>query len=161
MKIYQLHKYGGEWEDAYDHIIGTYLNKEKAEAAMAERHASDRRDAEYVEHCGMCPYWNSEDETTVELRDKMLAYCDHSDIHCDGNGELVCNASLLHYDYSNLRIEEVDVEEDSTQNKCTKRKSNCSCFIKCTCGFEASIESFYWNRFKRCPGCGVTCEEVE
>lgn len=111
MKIYQLHKYGGQWEDAYDHIIGSYLRKERAEEAMAEKHASDRREAEYAEHCAMCPYWNCEDESSVELRDKMLAYCDHSDIHCDCDGELICNASCLLYAYSNLRIEEVEVEE--------------------------------------------------
>ena len=31
MKIYQLHKFGGEWEDSYDYIIGSYLRKERAE----------------------------------------------------------------------------------------------------------------------------------
>ena len=110
MKIYQIHKYGGEWEDAYDDIVGSYLRKERAEAAMAEKHASDRRDQEYAEHCAMCPYWNCEDEDNAELRDKILAYCDHSDIHCDDDGGLICNASHLLYDYSSLRIEEVEVE---------------------------------------------------
>ena len=31
MKIYQLHKHGGEWEDYRDVIIGSYLRKERAE----------------------------------------------------------------------------------------------------------------------------------
>ena len=31
MKIYQVHKSGGEWEDAYDYIVKSCLNKEKAE----------------------------------------------------------------------------------------------------------------------------------
>lgn len=111
MKIYQLHKYGGEWEDAYDHIIGSYLHKERAEEAMAEKHASNRREQEYAEHCAVCPYWHYVDSDNADLRDKMLAYCDHSDIHCDEDGELICNASCLLYDYSNLRIEEVEVIE--------------------------------------------------
>lgn len=111
MKIYQLHKYGGEWEDHYDYIIGSYLHKERAEEAMAEKHASDVREKEYAEHCAMCPYWNYEDSDYADLRDKMIAYCDHSDIRYDEDGELVCKASCLLYDYSNLRIEEVEVEE--------------------------------------------------
>ena len=45
-------------------------------------------------------------------------------------------------------------------HKCTKRLHNYSFHIKCTCGAEASVESWYWNTFKYCPGCGTTCEEV-
>lgn len=31
MIVYQLHKCGGEWEDSFDYIIGSYLRKERAE----------------------------------------------------------------------------------------------------------------------------------
>jgi hypothetical protein len=44
-------------------------------------------------------------------------------------------------------------------NICTKSLYGYSFHIKCTCGFEANVESFYWDRFKLCPGCGTTCEE--
>ena len=30
MKIYQLHERGGEWEDYYDYIRGSFLRKERA-----------------------------------------------------------------------------------------------------------------------------------
>lgn len=30
MKIYQIHEYGGEWEDKYDWIVGSYLSEERA-----------------------------------------------------------------------------------------------------------------------------------
>ena len=30
MKIYQLHEYGGQWEDSFDYIIDSYLKKERA-----------------------------------------------------------------------------------------------------------------------------------
>ncbi len=46
-------------------------------------------------------------------------------------------------------------------HKCTKRNCDYSFYIKCTCGAEASVESWYWNTFKYCPGCGTTCEEVK
>ena len=31
MKIYQVHKYSGEYEDYRDQIIGSYLRRERAE----------------------------------------------------------------------------------------------------------------------------------
>lgn len=34
MKIYQIHNIGGEYEDAYDVIVGTYLRRESAEKAL-------------------------------------------------------------------------------------------------------------------------------
>ena len=37
MKIYQLHKYGGELEDYRNYIIGSYLHKERAEEEWNER----------------------------------------------------------------------------------------------------------------------------
>lgn len=46
-------------------------------------------------------------------------------------------------------------------NECIKYLHNYSFHIKCTCGVEANIESVYWNDFKRCPGCGTICKEVE
>jgi Na+/melibiose symporter-like transporter len=41
MKIYQLHKYGGEWEDAYDYIIGTYWLKKRAEEEKSKAEAKE------------------------------------------------------------------------------------------------------------------------
>ena len=55
--------------------------------------------------------------------------------------------------------EEVGPPPKITYNKCIKRLHDYSFHIKCTCGAEANVESFYWNTFKHCPGCGTTCEE--
>lgn len=43
--------------------------------------------------------------------------------------------------------------------RCIKSLHDYSFHIKCTCGVEVNVESFYWNAFKYCPGCGTTCEE--
>lgn len=45
MKIYQLHEYGGEWEDRYDYIIGSYLRKERAEE---EKVKAEKMEKEYT-----------------------------------------------------------------------------------------------------------------
>lgn len=34
-KVYQVHREGGQWEDSYDYIVGTYSNKEAAENHVA------------------------------------------------------------------------------------------------------------------------------
>ena len=34
MTIYQIHEYGGAWEDSFDYIVGTYLDKNKAEEEL-------------------------------------------------------------------------------------------------------------------------------
>ena len=44
MKIYQLHKYGGEFEEAYDYIIGSYFRKERAEEEKMKVELQDAAD---------------------------------------------------------------------------------------------------------------------
>ena len=36
MKIYQIHQFGGMYEDHYDYIVGSYVHKESAETVMID-----------------------------------------------------------------------------------------------------------------------------
>ena len=56
MKIYQLHEYGGEWEDSYDYIIGSYLRKERAEEEKIKAEVKDNKLVEHSNRCWACPF---------------------------------------------------------------------------------------------------------
>ena len=110
MTIYQLHEYGGEWEDKYDYIIGSYLNKarakeEKAKAEQAEvlRQEQSRKCAE----CPLCNYYFDDKEAVFEACAK---YCDkfsQQDYESRGG----CSSYHCQWDANLYRIETVEVEE--------------------------------------------------
>ena len=110
MKIYQLHKYGGEWEDAYNYIIGSYFRKERAEEEKTKAELKYEEDRELSRHCDNCPIvnnWNLDDEVARECE----KYCDRFKYIDMGDEGFDCgNYVGLLYD-SHFNIEEVEVEE--------------------------------------------------
>ena len=62
MKIYQIHQYGGEWEDAYDIIISSYLSEEKAQAEL-ERLEDEEANSP---SCYKCPLYYCPDNCDLE-----------------------------------------------------------------------------------------------
>ena len=42
-KIYQIHEQGGEYEDRFDNVVGSYLHKERAEREL-ERFVDEEND---------------------------------------------------------------------------------------------------------------------
>ena len=50
MKIYQIHDYGGEWEDRFDYIVGSYLSKEKADAEMEQLKSDEELARKSITH---------------------------------------------------------------------------------------------------------------
>lgn len=116
MKIYQLHKYGGEWECAFDYIIGSYLHLERAEEALTQAQEEDLRLQAYGKHCLKCPYMNAcepgVDINYVELEDEMKQHCDHNHIVYDEYGMIDCENWKSPDLYTNyFRLEVVEVEE--------------------------------------------------
>lgn len=60
MKSYQIHEYGGEWEDKYDDIVGSYLSEEKA---IAEKERLEKEQEDFIkqaEKCYECPLYNKD-----------------------------------------------------------------------------------------------------
>lgn len=118
MKIYQIHEYGGEWEDYYDRIVTSYLLKEKA---IVEKERLEKREAELMK-CSSCPlYYCPQDckldclkekecrEQAVRLTKK---YCDDFKPYNDDDDKRIqCENRYFKYDESSFRIEEVEVIE--------------------------------------------------
>lgn len=110
MKIYQLHEYSGEYEDYRDRIIGSYVIKERAEEEKTKDEQEELKKQLLEQQCRNCPYHDNIDDCGT-MANLMRKYCDHSDIHCDSDGELFCKNFYLHWRDSNFDITEVEVEE--------------------------------------------------
>ena len=110
MKIYQLHKYGGEWEDAFDHIIGSYLRKERAEEEKVKAKLRDEEDRKLSRHCLNCPLCNGW-SLNNEVAKKCEEYCDKFKYMDLGNDGFDCGNYTTYWWEVHFRIEEVEVEE--------------------------------------------------
>jgi hypothetical protein len=110
MKIYQLHKYGGEWEEAYDYIIGSYLRKERAEEEMKNAKLQDEEDIQLARHCSNCPLADGWDLNN-EVAKKCEKYCDKFKYVDLGDDGFDCDNYTTHWTDVHFRIEEVEVKE--------------------------------------------------
>lgn len=110
MKIYQLHKYGGEWEDSFDYIIGSYLRKERAEEEKTKAELKDEENRKLSRHCSNCPLtdgWSLNDEVAK----KCEKYCDKFKYVDMGDDGFDCDNYTAYWCDVYFRIEEVEVEE--------------------------------------------------
>ena len=110
MIIYQLHETSGEYEDYIDRIVGSYIRLERAEEEKTRYEKNLLKKILNSRHCTGCPYaiMNLENE---EMAKRMDAYCDHSKIYYDEDGELLCTNFIGWLDECNYYIEIVEVEE--------------------------------------------------
>lgn len=115
MKIYQIHCYGGEWEDKYDYIVGSYLSLEKS-ITEKERLEKEQEDIiRQLEKCSECPLYNR----NRNIND-VGKYCDDYEPFEEGvhdpeeydESDLCVNYTYGHsWDDNNYCIEEVIVIE--------------------------------------------------
>ena len=114
MKIYQIHRYGGDWEDYRDHIVGSYISYEKADIEMERL----KKEEEQLRKCGSCPlYFCPEDcdghncDNCIDYRvKKAKEYCDRYKPFDKGEDDCCVNRRFVFYDI-NYKIEEVEVIE--------------------------------------------------
>lgn len=109
MKIYQLHEYGGEWEDHYDYIIGSYLKKERAEEEKIKSETKENELREQGKQCSNCPFLDNP-QALDALLSKYSDYCDKAELEESEYG-VDCNNYFSKWDESSFAIEEVEVEE--------------------------------------------------
>ena len=108
MKIYQLHKCGGEWEDAYDYIIGSYMRKERAEEEQAKAEAEENELREQGKMCNDCLYLYD----AYITNDELLAYCPKAKLQKNEyDDDIDCQNYMTHWYNSHFKIEEVEVIE--------------------------------------------------
>ena len=113
MKIYQLHKYGGEWEDSFDFIIGSYLRRERAEEEKAKAEAEEKELREHFKRCFDCPYTEDFEDGFVDVNvlvSENPNYCNKAKLE-SGDYGISCENSYYHWDEATFEIEEVEVEE--------------------------------------------------
>ena len=107
MKIYQLHKYGGEWGDAYDDIIGSYLHEARAEEAKTKAEAQEIELREQSRKCEDCPFLYDEYITN----DELLSYCPKAALTKSEYSGVICENYCVDWWENHFRIEEVEVIE--------------------------------------------------
>lgn len=111
-KIYQIHRYGGEWEDAYDYIVASYLSKEKAIMRKTVLELEEEQDRKQSEKCHEC--------YASRCRNEDVPYCHfyepfdenvHSLDEYYGDEYCVNEMEYWNYEYNYFKIEEVEVIE--------------------------------------------------
>ena len=120
MKIFQIHRRGGEWEDYYDIIHSSYL---KAEKALEEKIKLDN-ELEAWQKCNSCCIGANlcapdckaskcSKEACIQFcADYAKKNCENANITYDENDGLICiNIAKDWRDTSGFYIEEVDVIE--------------------------------------------------
>lgn len=110
MKIYQVHRIGGVYEDSYDYIVGTYLNKGKAEKFREHIIKENEKEYKKYKRCSKCPIWGLTKRKYNNKPNILSDYCNHSDVEFDGN-EIDCkNMTHSYWDSYEERVEIEEVE---------------------------------------------------
>lgn len=113
MKIYQIHETGGQYEDYFDYIVGTYLHKDKAEIDMQILIDKEELRRQEYEKCQSCPIGNLDlNVDTIEaMRSICQEYCDSSQIFEQLYDEYVCENEAIYWDDRGYHITEIEVIE--------------------------------------------------
>lgn len=95
MKVYEVHSYGGEWEDAYDYVEGRFDTRLAAEQLMNELKKDNEDFNRRADRCEQCTFGCGNNEP-----------CE--DYELDGSGG--CENWTYHQIYDDMfRIDEVEV----------------------------------------------------
>ena len=111
-KIYQIHERGGAYEDCFDHIVGSYLHKEKAERELEKfNDALNERHARYQK----CANFSAQFGCSASEIDRIREGCDHFSAEDEDDESFIgfCKNAVCSYDRdTRYGIEEVGVDEE-------------------------------------------------
>ena len=111
-KIYQIHERDGAYEDCFDHIVGSYLHKEKAERELERfNDALNERHARYQE-CANC---SAQFGCSADEIDRIRERCDRFSAEDEDDESFIgfCKNAVYSYDRdTRYGIEEVGVDEE-------------------------------------------------
>lgn len=111
--IYQIHKKGGEYEDCFDYIVGSYLHKEKAEQELEKLNAALNEQYVYYQKCSNCLAQFGCSESEI---DKIKESCDCFAMEDDESFIGFCKNEVCSYDRNDwYEIEEVDVDDEEIE----------------------------------------------
>ena len=108
MKIYQIHKYGGECEDAYDYIIGSYLLEHRANEEMEKAKALEEVKWKQSKKCQNCPFIGEDNIEELDIAPEE--YCPHPAFFKEKWGQW-CEKYNAELWKPSFYIKEVEVEE--------------------------------------------------
>lgn len=111
MKIYQLHRYSGEWEDFCDDIYGSYLRKEKAEEEKNKAEAKEKELDNKGRKCMYCPFFGEDTSELDELLSENPNYCSEMKLKKSDYGIDCENYYSRYCEDVTFKIIEVEVEE--------------------------------------------------
>jgi hypothetical protein len=112
MTIYQLHECGGQWEDHFDYIRGSYLHKDRAEEEKLIAEKTEQELQECSKRCVNCPFLDEDFADKDELLKEYNDYCDEADLVKSGLFDSIdCNNYASKWDDVTFYIEEVEVIE--------------------------------------------------
>ena len=110
MKIYQIHEYGGEWEDSYDFIVGSFVSRERA---ILEQKRLEKEE-EIIAKCNSCPLYYCVDDCNYDCENCDDICVERAKQYCDRFEPIEEPVRCKNYfskDYSCFFIEEVEVIE--------------------------------------------------
>lgn len=105
MKIYQLHKYSGSYEDFSDDIIGSYLKPERAKEELGKAEKEEKKLRKEGRKCNSCPFVNYGISYDPDFE------CENKAIETDASVGYYCKNWYCHWDDATFEITEVEVEE--------------------------------------------------
>ena len=112
MTIYQLHECGGQWEDHFDYIRGSYLYKNSAEKDKLIIEKTEQELQKRSQRCINCPFLDEDFAYKDELLKEYSGYCDQADLVKSGLFDSIdCNNYASKWDDVTFYIEEVEVIE--------------------------------------------------
>lgn len=112
MKIYQIHECGGQWEDSFDIIVGTYLYKDRAELEMQKLVDKEKKFQELYEKCQNCPIGDLDlqADNFEEMKHMCSTYCGHSQIFEEQYG-YGCENEVVWQEETRYNLKEIEVIE--------------------------------------------------
>lgn len=110
MKIYQLHKYSGEYDFFNDIIIGSYLRKKKAEKEKFKAEEKEKELIRYSKKCANCPFLEYPFTNIEDLLKKHPDYCLKAKLEVGEYG-INCENYYINWDNAVYKIVEIEVEE--------------------------------------------------
>ena len=109
-KIYQTHERGGAYEDRFDHIVGSYLRKEKAERELKKFNDALNERYAYYQKCSDCP---AQFGCLKDKIDEIRESCDCFAAEDYESFIWFCKNAVRSYNEDvRYEIEEVDVDEE-------------------------------------------------
>ena len=111
-KIYQIHERGGAYEDRLDHIVGSYLHKEKAERELKKFRAALNERYAYYQKCSNC---SAQFGCPAGEFDRIRERCDRFSAEDEDDESFIgfCKNAVCSYDRNaSYGIEEVSVDEE-------------------------------------------------